>query len=153
MGASLNRVTLIGHLGKDPETRHLPNGDVVCNITVATSESWKDKVTGEKKEITEWHKIVFFRQLAEIAGKYLQKGAQVYIDGALKTRKWQDKYGSDRYTTEIVGGEMKMLGGGGRREDSAQQRSSEQAPAAAARMTAQESKGRQSFDDSDDIPF
>lgn len=108
--ASVNKVILIGHLGKDPETRYMPNGDAVCNITLATSETWKDKNTGEKREATEWHRIVFFRKLAEIASQYLRKGAQVYIEGALKTRKWQDQSGQDRYTTEIVADQMKMLG-------------------------------------------
>ena len=109
--ASVNRVILIGNLGKDPETRYMPNGDAVTNITIATSESWKDKNTGEKKESTEWHRVVFFRKLAEIAGQYLLKGSQVYIEGSLKTRKWQNKDGQDQYTTEIVADEMKMLGG------------------------------------------
>ncbi|WP_291993276.1 single-stranded DNA-binding protein [Candidatus Accumulibacter sp. ACC003] len=109
--ASVNKVILVGNLGADPETRYLPNGDAVCNIRIATSESWKDKQTGEKKEATEWHRIVFFRRLAEIAGQYLRKGSSVYVEGSLKTRKWQDKDGNERYTTEITGNEMKMLGG------------------------------------------
>lgn len=109
--ASLNKVLLIGHLGKDPETRFMPNGDAVCSLTVATSESWKDKSTGEKREATEWHRVVMFRKLAEIAGQYLKKGSLVYLEGSLKTRKWQDKEGVERYTTEIVCDEMKMLGG------------------------------------------
>jgi len=108
--ASVNKVILVGNLGADPETRYLPNGDAVCNIRVATTESWKDKQTGDKKEATEWHRIVFFRRLAEIAGQYLKKGSSVYVEGSLKTRKWQDKDGNERYTTEIVGNEMKMLG-------------------------------------------
>jgi single-strand DNA-binding protein len=108
--ASVNKVILVGNLGADPETRFLPNGDAVCNIRIATSESWKDKQTGEKKEATEWHRIVFFRRLAEIAGQYLKKGSSVYVEGSLKTRKWQDKDGNERYTTEITGNEMKMLG-------------------------------------------
>ncbi|MCB1942961.1 MAG: single-stranded DNA-binding protein [Candidatus Accumulibacter sp.] len=108
--ASVNKVILVGNLGADPETRYLPNGDAVCNIRIATSESWKDKQTGDKKEATEWHRIVFFRRLAEIAGQYLRKGSSVYVEGSLKTRKWQDKDGNERYTTEIVGNEMKMLG-------------------------------------------
>lgn len=109
--ASVNKVILIGNLGKDPETRYMTNGEAVTNITVATTETWKDKATGEKKESTEWHRCVFYRKLAEIAGQYLKKGSQVYIEGSLKTRKWQDKDGQDRYTTEIVADEMKMLGG------------------------------------------
>lgn len=108
--ASVNKVILVGHLGKDPEVRYMPNGDQVTNITVATSEQWTDKATNEKKEATEWHRIVFFRKLAEIAGQYLKKGSQVYIEGKLKTRKWQAQDGTDRYTTEIQADELKMLG-------------------------------------------
>jgi len=111
MSASVNKVILVGNLGNDPESRFMTNGDAVCNVTIATSESWKDKNTGEKKEATEWHRVVFYRKLAEIAAQYLKKGSSVYIEGALKTRKWQDKDGVDRYTTEIVASEMKMLGG------------------------------------------
>ena len=114
--ASVNKVILVGHLGKDPEVRYMPNGDQVTNLTIATSEQWTDKATNEKKEATEWHRVVMFRKLAEIAGQYLKKGSQVYIEGKLKTRKWQDKDGSDRYTTEIQADELKMLGkreGGG----------------------------------------
>src|SRR5574337_1408636 len=114
--ASVNKVILVGNLGKDPETRYAPSGDAICNITLATTDSWKDKATGEKKEQTEWHRVVFFGKLAEIADQYLKKGSQCYIEGSLKTRKWQDKDGQDRYTTEIRGDEMKMLGsrqGGG----------------------------------------
>ena len=107
--ASVNKVILIGALGADPELRNMPNGDAVCNIRMATSEQWKDKATGEKKETTEWHRVVFFRKLAEIAGQYLKKGSQVYIEGSLKTRKWTDKEGKENYTTEIVASEMKML--------------------------------------------
>ena len=108
--ASVNKVILIGNLGKDPETRYMPNGDQVTNITLATTESWKDKSSGEKKEATEWHRVVFFRRLAEIAGQYLKKGSQVYIEGRLRTRKWQGQDGQDRYTTEIHADEMTMLG-------------------------------------------
>jgi single-strand DNA-binding protein len=108
--ASVNKVILVGNLGKDPETRYMPNGDAVTNITLATTDSWKDKNSGDKREATEWHRVVFFRKLAEIANQYLRKGSQVYIEGSLKTRKWQDKDGQDRYTTEIVADEMKMLG-------------------------------------------
>ena len=111
MARGINKVILVGNLGKDPETRALPSGEAVTNITVATSESWKDKATGEQKEKTEWHNVVFFKRLAEIAGQYLKKGSQVYIEGSLRTRKWQDKEGKDRYTTEIVAQEMQMLGG------------------------------------------
>jgi single-strand DNA-binding protein len=108
--ASVNKVILVGNLGKDPEVRYTPDGASITNITLATTDNWKDKQTGEKKEATEWHRVVFFGKLAEIAGQYLKKGRQVYIEGALRTRKWQDKEGVDRYTTEIVASEMKMLG-------------------------------------------
>lgn len=109
--ASLNRATIIGHLGKDVETRYMPNGDAVCNFSVATSEQWKDKATGEKKELTEWHRVSTFGKLAEICNQYLKKGSLVYIEGRIQTRKWQDKDGQDRYTTEIRADGMKMLGG------------------------------------------
>ena len=148
--ASVNKVILVGNLGSDPEMRYLQNGDAVCNIKIATSESWKDKQTGDKKEATEWHRVVFFRQLAEIAGKYLKKGSSVYVEGKITTRKWQDKEGTDRYTTEITGNEMKMLGGGRQDGDSGertQQRSelARQAPA---------TKEKSFFNDmDDDIPF
>ncbi|MBP6096404.1 MAG: single-stranded DNA-binding protein [Methyloversatilis sp.] len=108
--ASVNKVILVGNLGKDPETRYAPNGDAICNITLATTDSWKDKTTGEKKEMTEWHRVVFFNRLAEIAGQYLRKGSAVYVEGSLRTRKWQDKEGQDRYTTEIRADQMQMLG-------------------------------------------
>lgn len=107
--AMLNKVTLIGRLGADPEIRYTANGDAVANISVATHFKWKDKQTGEKKEATEWHRVVFFNRLAEVAGEYLKKGAQVYVEGRLKTSKWQDTHGQDRYTTEIIATEMKML--------------------------------------------
>jgi len=110
----VNKVILVGNLGKDPEVRYMPNGGAVTNITLATSESWKDKQTGENKEVTEWHRVVLFGKLAEVAGEYLRKGSQIYIEGQLKTRKWQDQSGQDRYTTEVVvnvGGTMQMLGG------------------------------------------
>ena len=116
MARGVNKVILIGNLGQDPETKSLPSGSAVTNLRVATTEGWKDKQTGEKKEVTEWHSVVFFDRLAEIAGQYLKKGSQVYIEGSLRTRKWQDKEGKDRYTTEIRGNEMQMLGakpGGG----------------------------------------
>lgn len=108
--ASINKVIIVGNLGADPETRYLPSGDPVTNLRVATTDSWKDKETGEKKETTEWHRIVLFRRLAEVAGQYLKKGSQVYIEGRIRTRKWQDKDGQERYTTEIEAEEMKMLG-------------------------------------------
>ncbi|MEW6483454.1 single-stranded DNA-binding protein SSB1 [Tatumella sp. UCD-D_suzukii] len=109
----VNKVILVGNLGQDPEVRYMPNGGAVTNITLATSESWRDKQTGENKEITEWHRVVLFGKLAEVAGEYLRKGSQVYIEGQLRTRKWQDQGGQDRYTTEVVvnvGGTMQMLG-------------------------------------------
>ncbi|RZI44935.1 single-stranded DNA-binding protein [Herbaspirillum sp. HC18] len=108
--ASVNKVIIVGNLGRDPETRYMPNGDAVTNIAVATTESWKDKNTGEKKELTEWHRITFYRKLAEIAGQYLKKGSQVYVEGRLQTRKWTDKDGVERYTTEIIADTMQMLG-------------------------------------------
>jgi len=113
MARGINKVILVGNLGNDPETRYMPSGDAVTNISVATSESWKDKQTGEQKEKTEWHKVVMFRRLAEIAAEYLRKGSQVYIEGKLRTNKWQDRDGNDRYTTEIIADEMQMLGGRG----------------------------------------
>lgn len=150
--ASVNKVILVGNLGADPETRYLPNGDAVVNIRVATSESWKDKNTGEKKELTEWHRVVFYRKLAEIAGQYLRKGSQVYIEGRLRTRKWQGQDGQDRYTTEIEAQEMQMLG---RREGmggSDAPRDSDARPAA--RPAAPSAPSNGGFNDvEDDIPF
>ena len=113
MARGVNKVILIGNLGKDPEVRYMPNGQAVANVTIATSESWKDKNTGEQQERTEWHRVVFFRRLAEIAGEYLKKGARIYVEGRLQTRKWQDNQGQDRYTTEIIANEMQMLGNAG----------------------------------------
>lgn len=109
MARGVNKVILIGNLGADPEVRFMPSGGAVANIRIATSETWKDKQTGENQERTEWHSVVFFNRLAEIAGEYLKKGSKVYVEGALRTRKWQDKNGQDRYTTEIVAAEMQML--------------------------------------------
>jgi single-strand DNA-binding protein len=109
--ASINKVILIGNLGRDPEVRYSPNGNAMCNVTIATSRNWKDKTSGEKVEETEWHRVVFYDRLAEIAGEYLKKGRSVYVEGRLKTRKWQDKEGKDNYTTEIVADNMQMLGG------------------------------------------
>ncbi|MDX5364688.1 MAG: single-stranded DNA-binding protein [Pseudazoarcus pumilus] len=161
--ASLNKVILIGNLGADPETRYAPSGDAICNLRIATTETWKDKSTGEKREATEWHRVAMFGRLAEIAAQYLRKGSQVYIEGRLQTRKWQDKDGQDRYTTEIRADEMKMLGGRsggggdapmGRQEsggydDAPPQRQQRPAPQAAAKPA--ESGGFGNFDD--DIPF
>ncbi len=139
--ASVNKVILVGHLGADPETRFMPNGDAVANIRLATTESWKDKATGEKNEITEWHRVIFFRKLAEIAGQYLKKGSAVYVEGRIRTRKWKDKEGQERYTTEIEANEIKMLGGKSREEGQA---SAPQGP----------KQHSTSFDDmDDDIPF
>ena len=114
MARGINKAILIGNLGDSPETRQLPSGGTVTNIRIATSESWKDKQTGEKVEKTEWHNVVFFGRLAEIAAEYLHKGRQVYVEGRIQTRKWQDKEGNDRYTTEIVANEMQMLSSGER---------------------------------------
>ncbi len=150
MARGVNKVILIGNLGKDPEVRYMPSGGAVANVTVATSDSWKDKQTGERQERTEWHNVVFFNRLAEIVGEYLRKGSKVYIEGSLRTRKWQDKNGMDRYTTEIVASEMQMLdsrgeggGGGGYRPQAAGK------PAAAAQPA--EAVADAPFDD--DIPF
>ncbi len=156
--ASVNKVILVGNLGADPETRYMPNGDAVANIRLATTESWKDKASGEKREITEWHRVVFYRKLAEIAGQYLRKGSQVYIAGRLRTRKWQDKEGQERYTTEIEANEMQMLGGrqsasssGGEVEYGGSMPSS--APSGGGNRPAPAKKAP-SFDDmDDDIPF
>jgi len=157
MARGVNKVILIGNLGQDPEVKYMPNGGAVTNVTIATSESWKDKSTGEQKEKTEWHRVVFFQRLAEIVGEYLKKGSKVYIEGKLQTRKWQDQSGNDRYTTEIVANEMQMLdsrgggsGGGGNFNPSPSQSSGaapQQQPAAAAPTGG----GMGDFDD--DIPF
>lgn len=112
MARGVNKVILVGHLGDDPEVKYMPSGSAVANVSVATTEAWKDKNTGEKQERTEWHRVTFYARLAEIAGEYLKKGSQVYIEGRLQTRKWQAKDGSDRYTTEIVASDMQMLGSG-----------------------------------------
>ena len=113
MARGINKVILVGNLGADPETRYMPSGSAVTNLSVATSESWKDKQTGEQKDRTEWHKVAMFNRLAEIAAEYLRKGSQVYIEGKLRTRKWQDRDGNDRWTTEVIADEMQMLGGRG----------------------------------------
>ena len=151
--ASVNKVILVGNLGADPETRYMPNGDAVCNIRVATTESWKDKQSGEKKEITEWHRVVFYRKLAEIAGQYLKKGSQVYLEGRIRTRKWTYKEGQERYTTEIEANEMQMLG---RREgmgDSGPREGSGGGSRAAPTKPAAASSGGGFNDFDDDIPF
>jgi single-strand DNA-binding protein len=153
--ASVNKVIIVGNLGADPETKYLPSGDAVTNIRVATTDKWKDKASGEMKEATEWHRIAFFGRLAEVAGEYLKKGSQIYVEGTLRTRKWQDKDGQDRYSTEIRGDVMQMLGrreGGGEArplpERGAARSEAKPAPAAAA------AKKPGKFDDmEDDIPF
>ena len=124
--AGINKVIIVGFLGNDPDVRTMPNGELVVNISVATSESWTDKNSGEKKEVTEWHRIVIYRKLAEIAAQYLHKGSQVYVEGRLKTRKWQDNNGQDRYTTEIQGDNLQMLGG--RQDEPKQAKSSKAKP-------------------------
>ena len=106
MARGINKVILVGHLGQDPEVKYMPSGSAVANVSIATTESWKDKNTGEKQDRTEWHRVVFFARLAEIVGEYLRKGSQIYVEGRLQTRKWQDKSGQDRYTTEIIASEM-----------------------------------------------
>ena len=111
MARGINKVILVGNLGNDPEVKSMPSGGMVANVSIATSSSWKDKNTGEMKENTEWHRVVFFNRLAEIVGEYLRKGSQIYVEGRLQTRKWQDQSGADRYSTEVVGSEMQMLGG------------------------------------------
>ena len=170
--ASVNKVIIVGNLGRDPETRSFPNGDQVANVTIATTDRYKDKTSGEMKEITEWHRVSFFGRLAEIAGQYLRKGSQVYVEGSLRTRKWTDKDGIEKYSTEIRADSMQMLGsrqgmgaggggddggaGAGGGYDSAPSR----APAAAARAPAAarpapaQTKAASGFDDmDDDIPF
>jgi single-strand DNA-binding protein len=157
--ASVNKVILVGNLGADPETRYMPNGDAVANIRMATTESWKDKATGEKKELTEWHRVVFYRKLAEIVGQYLKKGSAVYVEGRIRTRKWQDKEGQERYTTEIEANEMQMLGGrqsasssGGEAEYGGSMPSPAAGPAGAPNKPA--AQKAPSFEDmDDDIPF
>ena len=159
MARGINKVILIGNLGADPETRAMPSGTTVANLRVATSESWRDKQTGEQQERTEWHRVALFGRLAEIAGEYLRKGSQVYIEGSLRTRKWQDKQGNERYSTEIVGNDLQMLGGRGGAGAGAGvsgSPASATAGSAAAPSYAEESAGggssrSEEFDD--DIPF
>ena len=146
MARGVNKVILIGNLGKDPEVRYMPSGSAVANVTIATSEQWKDKNTGERQERTEWHQVVFYNRLAEIVGEYLRKGSKVYVEGSLRTRKWQDKNsGADRYTTEIIANEMQMLGGkaGG----------ASAAPARQPAVADTGDMGPPSGDFDDDIPF
>lgn len=159
--ASVNKVIIVGNLGADPETRYTPGGDAVTNIRVATTDKWKDKASGEMKEATEWHRIAFFGRLAEVAGEYLKKGSQVYVEGSLRTRKWQDKDGQDRYSTDIRADVMQMLGrreGGGAPRDEGASRG-EGAPRGGEARAGGEAKPAQKkpggkFDDmEDDIPF
>ncbi len=156
----VNKVILVGNLGNDPETRYMPSGGAVTNITVATSESWKDKQTGQPQERTEWHRVVFFNRLAEIAGEYLRKGSKVYLEGSLRTRKWQDNSGQDRYTTEIVANEMQMLDsrnsgqGGGYPQGQGSAPAPQAAPAQGAAAAAAPAAAPTDFGDfDDDIPF
>ncbi|XVJ68345.1 MAG: single-stranded DNA-binding protein [Rhizobacter sp.] len=161
--AAINKVILIGNLGKDPEVRYTPNGNAICNVSVATTRSWKDKTSGEKQEETEWHRVVFYDRLAEIAGEYLKKGRPIYVEGRLKTRKWQNKEGQDVYTTEIIANEMQMLGGregmgggdeGGGGGNYNSRPASAPAPASRPAASKPASKPSTGFDDmDDDIPF
>jgi len=162
MARGINKVILIGNLGADPETRAMPSGTTVANLRIATSESWRDKQSGEQQERTEWHRVALFGRLAEIAGEYLRKGSQVYIEGSLRTRKWQDKQGNDRYSTEIIGNDLQMLGGragagGGAAAAAAEGGGGARSTGAGAPSYAEESAGGASsgrsdeFDD--DIPF
>jgi single-strand DNA-binding protein len=153
MARGVNKVILVGNLGKDPEVRYMPNGNAVANITLATTESWKDKQSGEQQEKTEWHRIVMFRRLGEIAGEYLKKGSQVYIEGKLQTRKWQDNSGNDRYTTEIVANEMQMLGGRGGGGSAGFPGDSAPAQAAPAQSAPAPAPAAAGGDFDDDIPF
>jgi single-strand DNA-binding protein len=141
MARGINKVILVGNLGADPETRYMPSGSAVTNLRIATSETWKDKQSGEQQERTEWHRVAMFGRLAEIASEYLRKGSQVYVEGSLRTRKWQDKDGNDRWTTEIIANEMQMLGG----------RADASAPARSAPAAVAEAGAPDEFDD--DIPF
>jgi single-strand DNA-binding protein len=152
MARGVNKVILIGNLGQDPETRTTPGGTTVTNIRIATSESWRDKTSGEMKEQTEWHGIVLWNKLGEIAAEYLKKGSQVYIEGRLQTRKWQDKQGNDRYTTEVVASEMQMLGGrGGGGGASQETRDTREAGKSAGAPAGERAGASADFDD--DIPF
>ncbi|MFW7340808.1 single-stranded DNA-binding protein [Pollutimonas sp. H1-120] len=162
--ASVNKVILVGNLGRDPEVRYSPDGAAICNVSIATTSQWKDKATGEKREETEWHRVVFYNRLAEIAGEYLKKGRSVYVEGRLKTRKWQDKdTGADRYSTDIVADQMQMLGGrgdeggmGGGTEYNqapAQQQQRSQRPAQPRPAAPQASPAANLADMDDDIPF
>lgn len=159
----INKVILVGNLGNDPETRYMPNGNAVTNVSLATSESWKDKQSGQMQERTEWHRVVFFNRLAEIAGEYLKKGSKVYVEGSLRTRKWQDQNGNDRYTTEIVASEMQMLDSRGDNMSGGNFDSYSQMPEAQQGMAGKPNQDQGGYDQSapspaasefeDDIPF
>lgn len=154
MARGVNKVILVGNLGKDPEVRYMPSGGAVANVTIATSEQWKDKDTGEKKDRTEWHNVVFYNKLAEIVGEYLKKGSQVYVEGSIRYRKWQDKEGKDRYTTEIIASDMQMLGSRSGGSVSYDQGPAESGQSSGApRGQAAESGGGFGGDFDDDIPF
>lgn len=163
MARGVNKVIIVGNCGQDPETRFMPSGGAVTNLSIATSESWKDKTSGEPQERTEWHRVVFFNRLAEIAGEYVKKGSKLYVEGSLRTRKWQGQDGQDRYTTEIVASEMQMLdsrggqGGYDAPQGSSGQnsapKSSDQAPQQAPQQTSQQAPQQQSGPFDDDIPF
>ncbi len=151
MARGVNKVILVGNLGADPETRYMPSGKPVTNMRIATSESWTDRQSGDRQERTEWHQVVLFDKLAEIAAEYLRKGSQVYVEGSLRTRKWQDKQGQDRYTTEIVGREMQMLGGRGGGAAAGESRGGERRAAGEERSEPRAPETSEEFDD--DIPF
>jgi single-strand DNA-binding protein len=154
--ASVNKVIIVGNLGRDPETRYNTEGGAITNVSIATTDNWKDKATGEKQERTEWHRVVFFSRLAEIAGEYLKKGSQVYIEGALRTHKWTDKEGQERYTTEIVADKMQMLGGRSGMGDGGGRDMSSAPPASEGRSEGRSAakKPAGKFEDmDDDIPF
>jgi len=154
MSRGINKVILVGNLGNDPEMRYGNNGNAIANISLATTDSWKDKNTGEQQDRTEWHRVVMFNRLGEIAGEYLKKGSQVYIEGRLQTRKWQDQSGQDRYSTEVVASEMQMLGGKGEDSGSAPRSSqgqSNQAPQSNQNQSPQNQAP--DFDDDIDLPF
>ncbi len=154
MARGINKVILVGNLGADPEIRYMPSGNAVANARIATTDSWRDKQSGEQQERTEWHQVVFFNRLAEIVGEYLKKGSQVYVEGRLQTRKWQDKSGNDRYTTEIVANEMQMLGGrGGGGPGPSESYSERSAPAREPQSAGGSGGGRGEADFDDDIPF
>ena len=149
----INKVILVGHLGNDPEVRYSASGAAIANISLATSESWKDKQTGERNERTEWHRVVLFNRLGEIAGEYLRKGSLVYIEGKLQTRKWQDKDGQDRYSTEVVANEMQMLGGKGEGSQNNQAPQQNNQPPQTANAPRTNSNGTPAAGFDDDIPF